>query len=60
MRKTSLLSPEVSNPLWKISVLKGRLEGRKAESSKARVDIETLHDTMENSIHGNPIDENTL
>ncbi len=60
MRKMSLLSPEVTNSLWKIFVLRGRLEGRKAGSSKARVDGEILHDTMENSIHGNPIDENTL
>ena len=40
--------------------MRERLEGRKAGPREIRVDNETLRDTMENSIHGNPIDENTL
>jgi hypothetical protein len=41
--------------------LKGRVGKRKeARSRKALVNDETLHEALENSILGNPIDQNTL
>jgi hypothetical protein len=41
--------------------LKGRLaKGRGTGSREDRINSENLHDTLENSILGNPIEENTL
>ncbi len=41
--------------------MKSRIgKGREAGSREGRMNSETLHDNLENSILGNPIDENTL
>jgi hypothetical protein len=59
--KTSLLSREAFHHLGRFPVLKGRLsKGRGTGSREGGINSENPHDTLENSILGNPIEENTL
>jgi len=59
--ENELIIPRSVPSFWKIPVLKSRIgKGREAGSREGRMNNETLHDNLENSILGNPIDENTL
>jgi len=63
MRKheNELIIPRSVPSLWKIPVLKNRLaKGKGTGSREGRLNSENPHDTLENSILGNPIEENTL
>jgi hypothetical protein len=60
-RKRAYYPREALNRTGKIPVLKSRVgKGREAGSREGRINSENLHDTLENSILGNPIEENTL
>jgi len=59
--RNELIIPRSVPSLWKIPVLKNRLgKARRTGSREGRMNSENLHDTLENSILGNPIEENTL
>jgi hypothetical protein len=59
--KASLLSREAFNRIGRFEFLKGRVgKGREAGSHEGRMNSENPHDTLENSILGNPIEENAL
>jgi hypothetical protein len=63
MRKNEneFIIPRSVPTIWKIPVLKSRIGKRgEAESREGRMNSETLHDNLENSILGNPMEENTL
>ena len=46
--------------LWKVLVLRPKLDGSREKARKALEIAETIYDVLETSMLGNPIDENSL